>query len=69
VTEIARRVTQDAGAGPPALVSQKGVVPIPKANRMDHARENLDVFDFDARAGGWRGSTRSTRTGRRWVAS
>jgi 2,5-diketo-D-gluconate reductase A len=26
---------------------QKGVVPIPKANRMDHCRENLDIFDFE----------------------
>lgn len=25
---------------------QRGVVPIPKANRVDHARENLDVFGF-----------------------
>lgn len=26
---------------------QKGAVPIPKANRMDHCRENLDVFQFE----------------------
>jgi 2,5-diketo-D-gluconate reductase A len=26
---------------------QKGAVPVPKANRPDHARENLDVFDFE----------------------
>jgi 2,5-diketo-D-gluconate reductase A len=26
---------------------QHGVVPLPKANRKDHQRENLDVFDFD----------------------
>jgi 2,5-diketo-D-gluconate reductase A len=25
---------------------QAGVVPIPKANRLDHCRENLDVLDF-----------------------
>ena len=26
---------------------QKGTVPIPKANRADHCRENLDVFNFE----------------------
>jgi 2,5-diketo-D-gluconate reductase A len=26
---------------------QRGVVPIPKANRRDHMEENLDVFDFE----------------------
>ena len=26
---------------------QKGSVPVPKANRMDHCRENLDVFAFE----------------------
>lgn len=26
---------------------QRGVVPIPKANRHDHLEENLDVFDFE----------------------
>jgi diketogulonate reductase-like aldo/keto reductase len=26
---------------------QRGVVPIPKANRRDHLEENLDVFDFE----------------------
>ena len=25
---------------------ETGTVPIPKANRLDHCRENLDVFDF-----------------------
>jgi diketogulonate reductase-like aldo/keto reductase len=25
---------------------QLGVVPLPKANALDHLRENLDVFDF-----------------------
>lgn len=26
---------------------QHGVVPLPKAQRADHQRENLDVFDFE----------------------
>jgi len=26
---------------------QQGTVPIPKANRLDHLKENLDVFDFE----------------------
>lgn len=26
---------------------QRGVVPLPKANRLDHLEENVDVFDFD----------------------
>lgn len=25
---------------------QKGVVPLPKANRLEHLKENIDVFDF-----------------------
>ena len=29
---------------------QHGVVPIPKAGRADHQRENLEVFDFDIEA-------------------
>lgn len=29
---------------------QKGAVPVPKANRMDHCRENLDVFAFELEA-------------------
>lgn len=30
---------------------QKGTVPIPKANRPDHCRENLDVFNFELEQG------------------
>ncbi len=30
---------------------QKGTVPIPKANRSDHCRENIDVFNFALEAG------------------
>jgi 2,5-diketo-D-gluconate reductase A len=26
---------------------QRGVVPLPKANRLDHLEENIDVFDFE----------------------
>jgi diketogulonate reductase-like aldo/keto reductase len=28
---------------------QLGVVPLPKANHIQHQRENLDVFDFEIR--------------------
>ena len=30
---------------------QHGVVPLPKAQRADHQRENLDIFDFELDAG------------------
>jgi diketogulonate reductase-like aldo/keto reductase len=29
---------------------QMGVVPIPKANKVEHLRENLDIFDFELSA-------------------
>jgi 2,5-diketo-D-gluconate reductase A len=44
VTEIARRVRRTPAQVLLRWCIGKGVVPIPKANRMDHARENLDVF-------------------------
>jgi 2,5-diketo-D-gluconate reductase A len=45
LTEIARRVRKTPAQVLLRWCLEKGVVAIPKANRMDHARENLDVFD------------------------
>jgi 2,5-diketo-D-gluconate reductase A len=44
---------------------QKGTVPIPKANRVDHCRENLDVFNFELEAGDM---ARLDRLNDRWSA-
>lgn len=33
---------------------QKNIVPIPKANNLDHLRENIDVFDFSISVGDMR---------------
>jgi 2,5-diketo-D-gluconate reductase A len=51
LSEIARRVHRTPAQVLLRWSLQTGAVPIPKANRMDHCRENLDLFDFalDAR--------------------
>jgi 2,5-diketo-D-gluconate reductase A len=46
LTEIGRRVGKTPAQVLLRWCLEKGVVAIPKANRMDHARENLDVFDM-----------------------
>ena len=46
LAEIARRVHRTPAQVLLRWSLQKGAVPIPKANRMDHCRENLDLFDF-----------------------
>jgi 2,5-diketo-D-gluconate reductase A len=44
-------IAQTYGKTPAQLVLrwslQRGAVPIPKANKEEHLRENLDVFDFE----------------------
>ncbi|MGH8167719.1 MAG: aldo/keto reductase [Woeseiaceae bacterium] len=44
------RISQRLGKSPAQLLLrwnlQRGTVPIPKANRVEHLQENLDVFDF-----------------------
>lgn len=49
--EIARRTGRTPAQVILRWCLQRGVVPIPKANRIDHARENLDVFGFALEAG------------------
>jgi 2,5-diketo-D-gluconate reductase A len=44
--EVGRRVHKTPAQVLLRWCLEKGVVPIPKANRMEHARENLDVFDM-----------------------
>jgi len=44
--EIARRVHRTPAQVLLRWNMQRSAVPIPKANRMDHCCENLDVFDF-----------------------
>jgi 2,5-diketo-D-gluconate reductase A len=46
LAEIARRVHRTPAQVLLRWSLQKSAVPIPKANRMDHCRENLDLFDF-----------------------
>lgn len=46
LAEIARRVHRTPAQVLLRWSLQKGVVPIPKANRMDHCRENIDLFGF-----------------------
>jgi len=45
------RIAQRSGKTPAQILLrwnlQHGVVPLPKANRSEHLKENLDVFDFE----------------------
>jgi 2,5-diketo-D-gluconate reductase A len=47
LAEIARRYGKSAAQVIIRWNLQHGVVPIPKAYREDHQRENIDVFDFE----------------------
>jgi 2,5-diketo-D-gluconate reductase A len=49
-----RRIKRASVVRPPAQILirwnlQLGTVPLPKANRVPHLEENIDVFDFEIR--------------------
>jgi 2,5-diketo-D-gluconate reductase A len=46
LVEIARRLRKSPAQVLIRWSLQSGTVPLPKANRAEHQRENLDVFDF-----------------------
>ena len=52
--DLLREIAEHHGKSPAQVLIrwdvQLGVVPIPKANQLQHLRENLDVFDFELSA-------------------